>query len=223
MKKVIITGATGMVGKGVLLESLDHEAISEVLVIVRQATGIMHPKLKELIHSDFNNFESVRSRLSGYDGCFYCLGISAVGLNEEQYKKITYDFTLALAHTLVAINPEMTFTYVSGESTDSTEKGRMMWARVKGKTENDLLRLGFKQAFMFRPGMIIPLRGIKSRTKAYQFMYDYFMWLVKIIKAISPDSVVNTTLIGLAMINVMLHGYEKTILRPKDIIELAAK
>jgi uncharacterized protein YbjT (DUF2867 family) len=223
MKKVIITGATGMVGKGVLLECLDHKAISEVLVIVRHASGIEHPKLKELVHTDFSNFENVRNRLSGYDACFYCLGISAAGLKEEQYTKITYDYTLALARTLVEINPEMTFTYVSGEGTDSTEKGRMMWARVKGKTENDLLKLGFKQAFMFRPGVIVPLRGIKSRTKMYQFMYDYFMWLVKLIKAISPDSVVNTTLIGLAMINAMLRGYEKTILRAKDIIELAAK
>ena len=119
------------------------------------------------------------------------------------------------------INPDMTFVYVSGEGTDSTEKGRMMWARVKGKTENDLLNLGFKQAFMFRPGAIIPLRGIKSRTKSYQFMYDYFMWLVKGIKAISPNSVVNTTQIGLAMINAMLKGYSKKVLKPKDIIILA--
>ena len=220
-KKVIITGATGMIGKGVLLECLDHEVISEVLVIGRNSMNINHPKLKELVHKDFTNFYEVRDQLSGYDACYFCLGISAAGLNEEQYKKITYDFTLSLANTLVDISPDMTFVYVSGEGTDSTEKGRMMWARVKGKTENDLLNLGFKQAFMFRPGAIIPLRGIKSRTKSYQFMYDYFMWLVKGIKVISPNSVVNTTQIGLAMINGMLRGYSKKVLKPKDIIILA--
>ena len=221
MKKVIITGATGMIGKGVLLECLDHEVISEVMVIGRKSMNINHPKLKELVHKDFTNFYEVRDQLSGYDACYFCLGISAAGLNEEQYKKITYDFTLSLANTLVDISPDMTFVYVSGEGTDSTEKGRMMWARVKGKTENDLLNLGFKQAYMFRPGAIIPLRGIKSRTKSYQFMYDYFMWLVKGIKAISPNSVVNTTQIGLAMINAMLKGYNKKVLKPKDIILLS--
>jgi uncharacterized protein YbjT (DUF2867 family) len=221
MKKVIITGATGMVGKGVLLECLDHDSISEVLTIGRNPVGINHPKLKELIHKDFSDFSEVKNHLTGYDGCFFCLGISSAGLKEEQYKKITYEYTLSLARTLVKMNPEMTFNYISGEGTDSSEKGRMMWARVKGKTENDLLNLGFKQAFMFRPGMIIPLRGIKSRTKSYQFMYDYFMWLVKTVKAIAPNSVVNTTQIGMAMINSMLKGYSKNVLRPKDIIQLS--
>ena len=221
MKKVIITGASGMVGKGVLLECLDHDSISEVLVVGRNPQSINHPKLKELIHSDFTNFVEVKDQLLGYDACFFCLGISAAGLNEEQYKRITYDFTLALAKTLFGINPKMTFNYVSGEGTDSSEKGKMMWARVKGKTENDLLNLGFKQAFMFRPGAIIPLRGIKSKTKSYQFMYDYFLWLVKIIKLIAPNSVVSTTQIGLAMINSMLNGYPDKILRPKDILKLS--
>jgi uncharacterized protein YbjT (DUF2867 family) len=223
MKKVIITGATGMIGKGVLLECLDHASIDEVLVIVRSPVGIKHPKLKELVHGDFTNFSAARNQFTGYDACFFCLGISAAGMKEQDYKKITYDYTLALARTLVEINPGMTFTYVSGEGTDSTVKGRMMWARIKGKTENDLLSLGFKQAFMFRPGAIIPLRGIKSRTKSYQFMYDYFMWLVKVIKAIAPNSVVSTSQIGLAMINAMLSGYDEKILRPKDIIVLADK
>ena len=220
-KKVIITGATGMVGKGVLLECLDHDSIDQVLVIGRSPVGVNHPKLKEYIHQDFSDFTGAAEKLSGYDGCFFCLGISAAGLKEDEYKRITYDFTLALATTLLKLNPEMTFSYVSGQGTDSTEKGRMMWARVKGKTENDLLSLGFKQAFMFRPGMIIPLRGIKSRTKSYQFMYDYFMWLVKLVKAVSPNSVVNTTQIGRAMIHAMLRGYDKFILTPKDIIALS--
>lgn len=221
MKKVIITGATGMVGKGVLLECLDHDYISEVLVIGRNPLGMKHPKLRELIHKDFTNFSEVRSQIAGFDACFFCMGISAAGLKEEQYKQITCDFTLGLAKTLFEINQKMTFNYVSGEGTDTSEKGRMMWARVKGKTENDLLKLGFAQAFMFRPGAIIPLRGIKSRTKSYQFMYDYFMWLVKLIKLIAPNSVVNTTQIGLAMINSMLNGYPEKILKPKDILKLS--
>jgi len=221
MKKVIVTGATGMVGKGVLYECLDHHEINEVLVIGRNPVELEHPKLKQLIHKDFTEFSSVKDQLQNYDACFFCLGISASGLKEEQYKEITYDFTLSLAKTLLELNPKLTFNYVSGQGTDTSENGRMMWARVKGKTENDLLNLGFKQAFMFRPGMIIPLRGIKSRTKSYQFMYDYFMWLVKLVKVISPNSVVNTTQIGLAMINSIIFGYEKKILHPKDIIELA--
>ncbi|MCB8995401.1 MAG: epimerase [Bacteroidales bacterium] len=221
MKKVILTGASGMIGKGVLLECLDHESISEVLCIVRSSLGSDHPKVRELIHADFTDFSTISNQLAGYDACFFCLGISAAGLNEEQYKKITYDYTLSLAKTLYDISPQMTFNYVSGVGTDSTEKGRMMWARVKGKTENDLLKMGFRQAFMFRPGMIIPLRGIKSRTKSYQFMYDYFMWLVKFIKAVSPKSVVNTSQIGLAMIHSMLRGYSKNVLSPADILELA--
>jgi len=221
MKKVIITGATGMVGKGVLLECLDHHSIEKVLVIGRNSIEIQHPKLTEFIHKDFTNFSGVKDQLKGYDACFFCLGVTSAGMKQEDYKRITYDFTLSLAKTLVDINSEMTFNYVSGEGTDSSEKGKSMWARVKGKTENDLLKLGFKQAFMFRPGAIIPLRGIKSRTKSYQFMYDYFMWLVKLIKAIAPDSVVNTAQIGLAMINSVLKGYNKNVLRPKDILLLA--
>jgi len=222
-KKVIITGATGMVGKGVLLECLDHESISEVLVIGRNAPGMKHPKLKELIHKDFSDFSSVKNKLSGYDGCFYCLGISAAGLKEEQYRKITYEFTLALAKILLELNPAMTFNYVSGEGTDSSESGRIMWARVKGKTENDIINLGFRRAYAFRPGMIIPLKGIKSRTKSYQFMYDYFLWLVKLIKTLSPNSVVTTTQIGLAMINSLTVDYDKKVLRPKDILILSKK
>ena len=219
--KAIITGATGMVGKGVLLECLDHEQVSEVLVIGRNPVDVKHPKLKELIHKDFSDFSGKAAELKGYDACFFCMGGSSVGMKEADYKHLTYDLTLALARELVQLNPEMTFNYVSGVGTDSTEKGRTMWARVKGKTENDLLNLGFKQAFMFRPGAIIPLRGIKSRTKAYQFMYDYFMWAVKLMKFFSPNSVVTTTELGLAMINSALKGYPENILHPKDILQLS--
>ncbi len=219
--KVIITGATGMVGKGVLLECLDHKKVEQVLVIGRNQVGIQHPKLKELIHKDFSDFSSVKDQLKGYDACFYCMGVSSVGMSEADYSRVTYSFAFALASVLANINPEMTFNYVSGEGTDSTEKGRSMWARVKGKTENDIINAGFRQTFMFRPGAIIPLRGIKSRTKAYQFMYDYFMWLVKLIKLLAPNSVVTTTQVGLAMINSVFNGYTDNILRPKDIITLS--
>ena len=220
--KVIITGATGMVGKGVLLECLDHNAITEVLSIGRRSLNMEHPKLKGLIHKDFSEFESVKSKLNGYDACYLNMGVSAVGLSEEEYHKLTYEYTLSLARVLLSLNPQMTITYVSGVGTDSTEKGRSMWARVKGKTENHLLALGFRQAYMFRPGMIIPLRGIKSSTRLYQFMYDYFMWLVKLIKFIAPKSVVNTTEIGQAMINLSVGSYSKNILEPADILIAAA-
>lgn len=220
--KAIITGATGMVGKGVLLECLDHKKVTQVLVIGRNQVGIQHPKLKELIHGDFSDFSPVKDQLKGYDACFYCMGVSSIGISEADYNRVTYKFAMALASVLASLNPKMTFNYVSGEGTDSTEKGRRMWARVKGKTENDIIDAGFRQTYMFRPGAIIPLRGIKSRTKAYQFMYDYFMWLVKLVKAIAPNSVVTTTQVGLAMINSVEKGYPTKILRPKDIIKLSA-
>jgi uncharacterized protein YbjT (DUF2867 family) len=219
--KVIITGASGMVGKGVLLECLDHQSISEVLSIGRTPLHIEHPKLEELIIKDFLDYSAVVDQLKGYDACYLCMGVSAGGISADRYRELTYDYTLALAKTLVDINSGMTCTYVSGEGTDTTENGRSMWARVKGKTENDLMKLGFKQAYMFRAGIIIPLRGIKSKTRLYQFFYDYFMWLVRLIKMLAPNAVVNTTQVGIAMINVTRHGYEKHIVKPKDIIHLA--
>ena len=219
--KVIITGATGMVGKGVLLECLDHKQIEQVLVIGRNSVNVNHPKLKELLLPDFSSFTEVKSTLAGYDACFYCMGVSSAGMKEEMYRHLTYDYTLALARVLFELNPKMVFNYVSGVGTDSTEKGRSMWARVKGKTENDLLKMGFKDAYMFRPGAIIPLRGITSRTKMYQFMYDYFLWLVKLVKLMAPKSVVTTTHIGMAMIHSVLKGTEQKVLHPKDILELA--
>jgi uncharacterized protein YbjT (DUF2867 family) len=221
--KVIITGATGMVGKGVLLECLDHQDVEEVLCIGRRPLDKIHSKLKELVVADFSDLEPIADQLNGYDACFFCLGISAMGLTEAQYTKITYDYTLNLARLLYGINPQMTFNYVSGAGTDSSEKGRSMWARVKGKTENDVIGLGFEQAFMFRPGIIIPLKGIKSRTRAYQFFYDYFMWLIKIIRFLSPNSICTTTQLGLAMINSVKKGYSKQHLDPKDIIILSLK
>lgn len=219
--KVLITGATGMVGKGVLLECLDHPDIEQVITIGRSELDITDSQLKSLIHKDFKDYSAINDQLKGIDACYLCMGVSAAGLSEEKYTELTYDYTLALANTLIALNPEMTCTYVSGQGTDSTEQGRSMWARVKGKTENDLLKLGFKQAFMFRPGGIIPLRGIKSKTRLYQFFYDYFMWLIKLIKWMSPNSIVNTTQIGQSMIFVTKAGYSKDILNPKDILDTA--
>ena len=218
--KVIITGATGMVGKGVLLECLDHEDITEVLSISRRPMGLDHPKLQELIHSNFSEFGSVHDKLVGYDACYACMGVSAAGMKEEDYRKFTYDYTLELAKVLHSQNPNMTFIYVSGVGTDSSEKGRTMWARVKGKTENDLLKLGFKQAFMFRPGAIIPLRGILPSSKMYRVLIKNLKWLIKFIKFMAPNSVVNTTQIGLAMINSTKRGYDKGVLAPKDILKL---
>lgn len=216
--KVIVTGATGMVGLGVLYECLEHQEISEVLSISRKPTGLTHPKLKELLHENFEDFSPVEDQLKGYDACFHSMGVSSAGKNEEEFSKYTFGYTMALAQPLVRLNPNMTFTYVSGKGTDSSEKGKIMWARVKGKTENTLLNLGFKSSFMFRPNAIIPLRGIKSNTKLYQFLYDYFIWLIKFMKIVSPNSVVDTTQIGLSMIHCALHGYDKNILESKDII-----
>ena len=219
--KVIITGASGMVGKGVLLECLDSPHIDKVLAIGRSETGISNEKLSEIKHGDFTDIAAIQDELQGYDACFYCMGISATGLKEADYTRLTYDYALSLANTLYSLNPAMTFNYVSGQGTDSSEQGRAMWARVKGKTENDIMALGFQQCYMFRPGFIIPLRGITSKTKLYQFFYDYLMWLIKLIKILAPKSVVNTTNIGLAMINASTKGYQKAIIDPKDILILA--
>ena len=221
--KVIVTGTTGMVGKGVLLECLDHADVDGVLSISRKSTGIEHPKMKELIHQDFSEFASVADQLKGYDACYACMGVSAAGMSEEKYTRLTYDFTLSLARELLQINKDMTFTYVSGVGTDSSEKGRTMWARVKGKTENDLLNLGFRQAYMFRPGGIIPLRGIQPSSKMYRILINNLKWLIKLMKRLSPDSIVDTTQIGLAMINITAKGYDKKVLTPKDILILAEK
>ncbi len=219
--RVIVTGATGMVGKGVLLECLDHQDITEVLSISRRTCGISHQKLKELIHEDFSEFASIKDKIKDYDACYACMGVSAAGMKEELYTKLTYNYTLSLANELLSLNPAMTFNYVSGVGTDSTEKGRSMWARVKGKTENELLKLGFHQAFMFRPGAIIPLRGIQPSSKIYKLFINNLKWLLRLIKWFAPNAVVNTSQIGLAMINITKQGYDKNVITPRDILILA--
>ena len=210
-----------MVGKGVLLECLDHTEISEVLSLGRKPLEMSHPKLKELIHKDFSEFESVSELLKGYDACYHCMGVSAAGMNAEQYTKMTHGYSMALANVLYQLNPQMTFIYVSGQGTDTTEKGRSMWARVKGKTENDIINKGFKQAFAFRPGAIIPLRGIQPSSKFYRVLINNLIWLIKLIKKMAPNAIVNTSQIGVAMIQLTQRGYDKTIIDPKDILELA--
>ncbi len=219
--KVIVTGATGMVGKGVLLECLDHKEVSEVLSIGRRPVDLNHPKLKELIHQDFSEFDSVADQLKGFDACYACMGVSSVGMKEAEYKRKTYGYTLALAGTLSRLNPQMTVTYVSGQGTDSSEKGRQMWARIKGKTENDLLKLGFRQAFMFRPGFIVPKRGVRPSSKLYSVLINSSGWLLKLIRKMAPGSVVDTVQVGRAMIRLTKSGYKKDIINPADIIELS--
>ena len=217
--KVIITGATGMVGKGVLLECLDHLDITEVLSISRRSLGLSHSKCKELLHSDFSEFDSVADKLKGYDACYACMGVSAAGMNEAEYIRLTYDFTLALAKTLVNLSADMTFIYVSGQGTRTDENGSM-WARVKGKTENDLLKLGFRQAYMFRPGMIIPVKGVSPSSKLYRVLINNLTWLLKLMKTLAPNSVVDSAQIGQAMISATHQGYNKKIIDPIDILRL---
>jgi uncharacterized protein YbjT (DUF2867 family) len=220
--KVIVFGATGMVGAGVLIECLGDPRVRSVLVIGRHSVGISNPKLRELIRSDFFDYSDARSDLSGYDACFFCLGVSAPGMSQAAYHRLTYELTIAAAEVLVALNPGITFCYVSGEGTDSTERGRSMWARVKGKTENHLLRLPFK-AFMFRPGYIQPMKGVRSKTRLYQAFYDTFGRLYPVLRKLAPTHVTTTENLGRAMIEVAAVGYSRRVLENSDINLLAAK
>jgi uncharacterized protein YbjT (DUF2867 family) len=220
--KVILFGATGMVGQGVLRECLLDSDVEAVLSIGRRATGQQHPKLSELIHTDFLDYSSVESQLAGFDACCFCLGVSSVGMTEERYTRLTYDITLSAARTLARLNPNMTFMYVSGMGTDSSERGRSMWARVKGKTENDLLRLPFKAAYMFRPGVIVPLHGVKSKTKLYRLFLVLLAPLLPLLKGRFPKYVTTTEQIGRAMLQVAKHGAPKRVLESLDINAIPA-
>jgi uncharacterized protein YbjT (DUF2867 family) len=215
--KLIVTGATGMVGEGVLFECLEREDIKEVLIINRKPSGMSHPKLKEIIHADFYDFSSIAAQLQGYDGCLFCLGTTSLGKDEATYTKITHTLTMHVAETLVKQNSNMVFCYISGASTDSTEKGETMWARVKGKTENDLMKLPFKAAYNFRPGMMKPTKGQKNVLSAYK----YVGWLYPVIRALFPGVACTIAEVGQAMINAVTKGYEKNILEVKDIVALA--
>lgn len=215
---VILTGATGMVGEGVLLICLQHPDVASVLVISRKPCGVSHPKLKEVIHADFYDLSAIEDRLSGYNACFFCLGVSSVGMGAEQYFQTTYTLTMAVANTLSRLNPDMRFCYISGASTDSSEKGRLRWARVKGKTENDLMRLPFRQAFGVRPGFIKPLPG----QVRIQKIYHYIGWMFPLGRILRPSGFCRMQELALAMICVARDGYEQRIIEGSDIIRLAA-
>lgn len=218
--KVIITGATGMVGEGVLYECLQHTDVEKVLVITRNPCGYSHPKLTEIIYSNFFDISSLGDRLKGYNACYFCLGNTALGKNEAEYFRLTYKLTLNFATTLASLNPDMTFCYISGAGTDSSEKGRIMWARVKGKTENDLMKLPFKRVYNFRPGGIIPFLPLKP-TQTYYKTYKYTGWLFPLMKVITPNYIITLKDLAAAMINSSLAGYPKNILEIKDIKLLA--
>lgn len=206
-----------MVGEGVLHECLKHPDVESVFVINRKPCGVTHPKLKEIIHYNFFDLAQIENQLLGYNACYFCAGVSSVGKKEDEYKLITYDLTMNFAKTVSRLNPDMVFTYVSGVGTDSTEKRRSMWARVKGKTENDLMKLPFKAAYMFRPGYIQPTRGLKNAYKIYKILALYYpFW-----KILFPKYVITLEEIGKAMINVVLRGSEKTILDCADIRKVA--
>jgi uncharacterized protein YbjT (DUF2867 family) len=215
--KVILFGATGMVGQGALRECLLDPTVERVLTIGRNPTGQHHAKLREIRHDNFLDYSAIESDLVGYDACFFCLGISSVGLSEERYRHITYDFTLAAARTLSKLNPAMVFIFVTGRGTDSTMQGQLMWARVKGETENELLKLPFKAAYMFRPAAIQPLHGIKSKTAWYQAIYAVAAPLFGLLKRVAPKYITTTERIGRAMIKVARDGYTKAVLESDDI------
>ncbi len=215
--KVIITGATGMVGEGVMLECLEHTAIEQVLMVNRRPYDLKHPKLKELIVPDFLQLDNVETHLSGYDACFFCAGVSSVGMKEDAFSRITYDTTLHFAKTLAKLNSNLVFTYVSGQGTDSSEKGKLMWARVKGRTENELMKLPFKAIYNFRPGLMNSSPGQKNIKPVFKMVIALYPLLARIF----PNNSCTLKEVGLAMINCVTRGYEKPILEVRDIKLLA--
>lgn len=216
--KVIITGTTGMIGEGVLLECLNQPQITEVLSVSRRTVGITHPKLKEYIVADFLPLKEYDEKLKGFDACFYCAGVSSIGLTEAEYKRISYDTTLHFAKCLNP-NPKMSFVYVSGGGTDSSEKGRMAWARIKGKTENDLIKLPFKQAFGYRIGFVVATNGQQKVLKYYK----YFTWLFPLIKLLMPNIISSMNQVALSMIYASQNGYKQNVIYVKDIKIMASK
>lgn len=214
--KIIITGATGMVGEGVLFECLQHEDVEQVLSVSRRSCGIQHPKLLEIIHTDFFDLTPIASHLKGYDGCLFCLGVSSIGMKKKDFYSLTYTLTMHMAEILSKQN-NMVFCYISGAGTDSTEKGSQMWARVKGKTENDLMKLPFKKVYAFRPGFLKPTKGQKNILSAYKF----FGWLYPVVKTFFPKAACSIKELGLAMINAVRKGYSKDRVEVKDILVLS--
>ncbi|KAA3614129.1 MAG: NAD-dependent epimerase/dehydratase family protein [Calditrichaeota bacterium] len=214
--RAIITGVTGMVGEGVLHECLNHPLVESVLVINRRPCGVQHDKVTEIIHEDFHNLTEIKHQLSGYNACYFCMGVSSIGMKEPEYTRITYNLTMHVAETLHELNPEMTFTYVSGDGTSGDENGKTMWNRVKSKTENELLKL-FKNAYMFRPGYIQPTKGLKNAYRIYSFTAPFY----PILKTVFTGFVCTLQDLGLAMIDVTLNGYGKRIFENRDITKVA--
>lgn len=217
--RAIITGSTGMVGEGVLHECLNHPDVEKVLIINRRSLGLTHPKLQEIIHKDFYNITSIQDQLVGYNACFFCLGVSSVGMKEADYYKVTHDLTLHVAQTLAARNQDMVFGYVSGTGTDSTEKGRSMWARVKGKTENDLMKLPFKKVYAYRPAFMKPTPGLKNTIK----LYKYVNWLFPVLLRFFPKHVSTLKEVALGMIQSTLTLPRKNVLEVVDLVELSKR
>jgi len=220
--KVLLFGATGMIGQGVLRECLRDPEVAEVVALVRRPTGQAHTKLREIVHGDFFDYGPIERELAGFDACFFCLGVSAAGLGEPEYSRLTHDLTLEAATLLVRLNPAMTFIYVSGAGTDSTGQGRTMWARVKGRTENDLRRLPFRAVYLFRPGLIQPLHGIQSRTGWYRIIYGVLRPVFPILRALAPDSFTTTERLGRAMLHAASGGAPQAVLETRDINRLGA-
>jgi uncharacterized protein YbjT (DUF2867 family) len=217
---VVIFGASGMVGQGVLRECLLDPDVRRVVTVGRTPAGQQHAKLQEIVHADLLDLSPIESSLTGLDACFYCLGVTSAGMTEEAYTRVTYDMTVAVAATLSRLNPQMTFVFVSGAGTDSTEKGRVMWARVKGRAENAVLRFPFKAAYMFRPGLIQPLHGIRSKTRSYRVLYAIARPVFPLLKRLFPHAITTTEQIGRAMLAVARQGAPSVILEQADINRL---
>lgn len=221
--KVILFGATGMVGQGVLRECLRAPDVERVLVVGRSTTGATHEKLREIAHKDFTDFSAIEADLAGYDACFFCLGVSSAGMNEADYTRVTYDYAMAAARALLRVSPELTFVYVSGAGTDETEKTRSMWARVKGRTENAIRALGFRRAIMFRPGYIQPMHGIVSKTRLYRVFYALLAPLYPLVRRLAPSLATNTESVGLAMLEVTRGASSEPIVENGAINALATR
>jgi uncharacterized protein YbjT (DUF2867 family) len=219
--RVVLFGATGMVGQGVLRECLLSPEVDSVLAVGRHATGVRHDKLREIVHGDLTDLSPLEGELAGYGACFFCLGVSSAGMGEAEYTRVTYGLTIAVASALVRLNPEMTFVYVSGAGTDGSERGRVMWARVKGRTENALLAMPFRAAYMFRPGLIQPLHGVVSRTRAYRIFYAVARPLLPLLRALFPGGVTTTEQVGRAMLRAARDGAAKRVIETRDINALA--
>jgi len=220
--KILLFGATGMVGQGALRECLADPDVTEILAIGRTLTAEHQAKYREIVHADLFDFASLESQLGGFDACLFCLGVSSAGLSEAEYRRVTYDITLAAARTLARLNPLSTFIYVSGAGTDSSERGRSMWARVKGQTENALLALPFRAAYMLRPALIQPRGGIRSKTRSYRILYSAMALLLPTLRRLFPNYVTSTQELGRAMLNLAKHADAKAVVEARDINRLAA-